>query len=123
MDYKHSCVVDGDGLYVTLVLVLLGKDEDGSSPMIQHYALKAGESLADTAPPAMRPCAGAVGFIRPQWDGSAWIEAASAEEITAWETEHPAPAADPEPTAEETALELLAEHEERLCMLELTTAG
>lgn len=30
--------------------------------------------------------------------------------------------ADPESTVEELTLDLLAEHEERLCMLELTTA-
>lgn len=38
----------------------------------------------------------------------------------AWKAEE-AEKPEPEPTAEETALELLAEHEERLCMIELTT--
>ncbi|MEA4934803.1 MAG: hypothetical protein VB071_14660 [Lawsonibacter sp.] len=36
----------------------------------------------------------------------------------AWKASLPAPA-DPEPTADEITLNLLAEHEERLCMLEL----
>lgn len=33
----------------------------------------------------------------------------------------PPPAPDPEPTAEDVTLDMLADHEERLCMLELTT--
>lgn len=45
------------------------------------------------------------------------------ENTAAWEDWKVAEAEkpEPEPTAEETALELLAEHEERLCMIELTT--
>lgn len=39
----------------------------------------------------MRPQAGAVGFIRPRWSGSAWVEGATVEEIADWEAEHPAP--------------------------------
>ena len=41
----------------------------------------------------------------------------------AWEAWKAAEAAkpEPEPTAEETTLELLADHEERLCMIELAT--
>ena len=38
----------------------------------------------------------------------------------AWKEEQP-PEPEPEPTAEETTLELLADHEERLCMIELAT--
>lgn len=38
----------------------------------------------------------------------------------AWKAEQP-PEPEPEPTAEETTLELLADHEERLCMIELAT--
>lgn len=33
----------------------------------------------------------------------------------------PAPEPEPEPTAEDVTLDMLADHEERLCMLELTT--
>lgn len=45
------------------------------------------------------------------------------ENTTAWEAWKAEQAAkpEPEPTAEETTLELLADHEERLCMIELTT--
>lgn len=43
--------------------------------------------------------------------------------LEAWEAWKAAEAAkpEPEPTAEETTLELLADHEERLCMIELAT--
>lgn len=34
---------------------------------------------------------------------------------------NPPPAPEPEPTAEDVTLDMLADHEERLCMLELTT--
>ena len=38
----------------------------------------------------------------------------------AWKAEQP-PEPEPEPTAEDVTLDMLADHEERLCMLELTT--
>ncbi|OUO36404.1 hypothetical protein [Flavonifractor sp. An306] len=107
MDYKHSCVVDINSIYKTLVLVLL---EEHQGWVTQNYTLAEGEQLIDTAPPIMRPHAGAAGFVSPKWDSdtSAWIEAATEEEVEAWEAEHPAPDL-PEkvPTAEErlTALE------------------
>ena len=93
MNYKHSCVVDATGLYVTLVLVLMEPNENGAEqPKIQHYTLKNEESLVDTAPPTLRPYAGAVGFVTPQWTGEVWAEAATENEITTWEADHPAPA-------------------------------
>ena len=56
----------------------------------------------------------------PEDEGSS---VALTENTAAWEAWKAEEAAkpEPEPTAEETALELLAEHEERLCMIELTT--
>ena len=112
MDYKHSCVVDAKFIYKTLVLVLLTQADQGEEQewKVQNYTLAEGEQLIDTAPPIMRPHAGAAGFVSPKWDSdtSAWIEAATEEEVEAWEAEHPAPDL-PEkvPTAEErlTALE------------------
>ena len=111
MAYKHSCVVDTNAIYKTLVLVLLVENEDHQQEeQIQHYEMLEGEMLVDTVPPTMRPYAGAAGFIRPKWDAaaSAWVEGATEEEVAAWEAEHPAPEL-PEsvPTAEErlTALE------------------
>lgn len=94
MNYKHSCVIDAEGNYKTLVLVLLEPDEDGQpKENIQYYELLEGESLVDTAPPSMRPYAGADGLVRPRWsaDTAAWEEGATAAEITVWEAEHPAP--------------------------------
>ena len=94
MDYKHCCVVDANGAYKTFVLVLLEQNEEGeTTENVQGYKLAEGEQLIDTAPPAMRQHAGTSGFITPKWDTgtSAWIEGATAEEITAWEAEHPDP--------------------------------
>lgn len=103
MDYKNSCVIDAQNFYKTFVLVLLVENEEGQQEeKIQYYTLQDGEQLVDTAPPVMRPYAGAAGFISPKWDAdaAAWVEAASAEEIAAWEAEHPAPEV-PEPEVPE----------------------
>ena len=94
MDYKHSCVIDVQNLYKTFVLVLLVENEEGQQEeQIQHYTMQEGEQLVDTAPPSLRPYAGAAGLVSPQWDTdtSAWVEAATEEEISAWEAEHPDP--------------------------------
>lgn len=95
MNYKHSCVVDAKFIYKTLVLVLLTQADQGEEQewKVQNYTLAEGEQLIDTAPPIMRPHAGAAGFVSPKWDSdtSAWIEAATEEEIEAWEAEHPDP--------------------------------
>lgn len=94
MNYKHCCVVDANGAYKTFVLVLLEQNEEGeTTENVQGYTLAVGEQLIDTAPPAMRQHAGTSGFISPKWatGTSAWIEAATAEEIAAWEAEHPDP--------------------------------
>ena len=94
MNYKHSCVVDANGVYQTFVLVLLGQDGDGAqTETVQGYTLAEGEQLIDTAPPSMRQHAGTAGFITPKWDEDteAWIEAATAEEIAVWGAEHPDP--------------------------------
>ena len=39
--------------------------------------------------------------------------------MTAGVVPEPEPEPEPEPTAEDVALDLMAEHEERICMLEL----
>ena len=60
---------------------------------MQGYTLAVGEQLIDTALPAMRQHAGTAGFITPKWDDDteAWKESATAEQIAAWEAEHPDP--------------------------------
>lgn len=89
MDYKHSCVIDANLFYKTFVLVILAESEEKP----QYYELQEGEQLIDTAPPVVRPHAGAEGFVRPRWDAdtSTWVEAATGDEITAWEEEQPDP--------------------------------
>ena len=102
MNYKHSCVVDANGAYKTFVLVLLEQDEEGeTTENVQGYKLAEGEQLIDTAPPAMRQHAGTAGFIKPKWDAESngWVEGATAEQVTAWEAEHP----DPEPLEDKRA--------------------
>lgn len=91
---KHACVVDADGHYETFVLILPVLDENGQEvEEIQNYQLKEGEATVDAMPPAWRPRAGAPGLVRPRWcnDTASWVEGAAAEEIAAWEAEHPAP--------------------------------
>ena len=107
MGYKHKCVIDAQNRYKTLVRMLL--TEKGEQ--IQNYEMLEGESLVDTIPPVMRPYAGAVGFISPRWDAgaSAWVEAATEEEIAAWEAEHPAPKKpEPVPKVEELQAKIAA---------------
>ncbi|MFQ9126749.1 MAG: hypothetical protein ACLR4Z_08145 [Butyricicoccaceae bacterium] len=64
---------------------------------MQNYTLKDGEQLVDASPPSMRQHAGSTEFISPIWDGSDWQETATADEIAAWEQEHPAPEIKPAP--------------------------
>lgn len=88
MNYKHSCVIDANSIYKTLVLVLLIQATQGKGQewKIQNYTLAESEQLVDTAPPTMRPYAGAEGFVRPKWDvdTKAWAEDATDEEISTW---------------------------------------
>lgn len=97
MNYKHCCVVGADGAYKTFVLVLLEQGEDDEiAETVQGYTLDEGERLLDVQPPLIKNHAGSAGFVKPRWDEdtAAWVEGASAEELAAWEAEHPAPAVD-----------------------------
>lgn len=136
MNYKHSCVIDAEKCYKTRVLVLLEPDLETSQirENIQYYTLQDGETLVDTEPPTMRPYAGAVGLMRPRWseDTSAWVEAATAKEITVWEAEHPAPQPPqpPGPTQEQELGQMITDEQlERISQgqeytdLELTILG
>ena len=109
---KHCSVIDAEGRHVTYVLVKIRDKplEDGGPEQIeevQNYTLKDGEQLVDAQPPVMRQHAGSTGFISPVWDGSQWAETAAADEIAAWEKEHPAPEIKPAPM---TNAELEAEN-------------
>ena len=99
---KHCSVIDAEGKHVTYVLVKIRDKplEDGGTEQVeevQNYTLKVGEQLVNAQPPVMRTHAGSTGFISPAWDGSQWAETATADEITAWEQEHPAPEVKPAP--------------------------
>ncbi len=91
MNYKHCCVLNANQEYVTLVLVQSELAPETGEPQetVLHYTLQDGETLVEATVPAMRLYAGAGGFIRPRWDGEKWVEAASEEEIAAWEADHP----------------------------------
>ena len=99
---KHCSVIDAEGRHVTYVLVKIRDTplEDGGTERVeevQNYTLKDGEQLVEASPPVMRQHAGSTGFISPVWDGSQWAETAAADEIAAWEKEHPAPEVKPAP--------------------------
>ena len=93
MDYRYACVIDANFIYKTLVLVLLTQAGEEQVWSVQNYSLSNGEQLVNTAKPLIRPYAGASGFVYPKWDSgtSAWVEAATEEEIAAWELANPDP--------------------------------
>ena len=49
------------------------------------------------------------------------VDGQTVTSMTAGIVPEPEPEPEPEPTAEDITLDLMAEHEERLCMLEITT--
>lgn len=102
MKERHCCVIDAAKKYTTFVLVQTVErpQKDGSTveaEEILHYKLKDGETLIDAMPPVQRQHAGQTGFLAPVWDGEAWSETATADEIEAWEQGHPTPEVPPAP--------------------------
>ena len=90
-------VVDASDTYVTLVRVQTGRGEEGEpTETVLGYKLAEGEHLIDALPPLIKDHTGSAGFVKPRWDEdtAAWVEGATAEELAAWEAEHPAPAVD-----------------------------
>ena len=88
------CVVDAGGLYRAFVTVQTEQSADGEpKETVLGYKLAEGESLLDAPPPIKRQHAGTTGFVKPRWDEDAegWVEGATAEELAAWEVEHPDP--------------------------------
>lgn len=98
MTEKHSCVLDSENNYKFLVRVNVDTELNET---VQGYNLKEGEQLIDALPPDIKMHVGGTGFVKPRWDADAgmWVEGATAEEITAWEAEHP----DPVPLEEKRA--------------------
>ena len=88
------CVLTSSDIYKRLARV---KEEKGSEGLVAKnilgYKLAEGERLLDASPPLIKDHAGSAGFVRPRWDEAAetWVEGASAEELAAWEAEHPDP--------------------------------
>lgn len=97
MSIVHLCVIDATKTYVDLVRVKTEQGLDGTTTQtVLGYKLAEGERLIDAQPPLIKNHAGGAGFVKPSWDdGTAeWVEGATAEELGAWEAEHPAPAVD-----------------------------
>ncbi|MGO5027236.1 DUF4376 domain-containing protein [Candidatus Agathobaculum pullicola] len=91
---RDCCAVDAGGLYRALVTMQTEQGTDGEpKENVLGYTLAEGERLIDTAPPTKRLHAGTTGFVKPRWDedATAWVEGATAEELAAWEAEHPDP--------------------------------
>lgn len=116
---RDCCVVDAGGLYRAFVTVQTEQGADGEpKETVLGYKLVEGERLIDAAPPNKRLHAGSAGFVKPCWDEetAAWVEGASAEELAAWEAEHPAPEEPEDPTPPSGDLE------QRVTTLEETSA-
>lgn len=91
---EHRCAVDEDNLFISFCVCNLFSVGDDIEVIPQGgYKVPDGCHLLDANHPTMRRHAGTSGFITPKWDEDteAWIEAATAEEIAAWEAEHPDP--------------------------------
>ena len=91
---RDCCVVDAGGLYRAFVTVQTEQGADGEAKeTVLGYKLAEGERLIDAVAPDKRLHAGTMGFVRPRWDDTAetWVEGATAEELAAWEAEHPDP--------------------------------
>ena len=101
---RDMCIIDEAGRYIDYAL----EDDSG---VLQYYALRDGEQTVETLPPIFKGNAGTSGLVSPVWDGSAWTEGATDEEIAAFDAANPAPvfpSADTEETADmRSALELL----------------
>lgn len=96
VEQERNCsVVSTDGLYKTFVIVQTGQEEE-SVETVLGYKLAEGERLINAQPPLTKAHAGGAGFVKPRWDEdtTAWVEGATAEELAAWEAEHPAPTVD-----------------------------
>lgn len=89
MSRRQCCVISKDGFYKTLVLVIQKNGVD----VVEYYKMGDGDILLDVVPPELRINASTTGFVRPRWDEdtAAWVEGATAEELAAWEAEHPDP--------------------------------
>lgn len=133
MNTKIYCVIDSDNFYRTIIHTSITENPSGEQEeVVVGYKLAKGERLLDVRPPTIKHHAGNAGFVKPCWDEetAAWVEGATAEELAAWEAEHPAPPTPPPSRVEvleaEVARlraqnELQAQHQTFLedCLLEM----
>lgn len=113
------CVIDQNKMYVDFVV----KNEDGS---LIGYELQSGETVVKTSAPNMK-------FLRPKWDGSQWVETATAEEIEEWEKEQEKLRGEQLPNpADELAIEMteqqiedlrMAQHQTNMLVMQLFNGG
>lgn len=97
MNTKIYCVIDSDNFYRTIIYTSITENPSGEQEeVVVGYRLAEGERLLDVQRPLIKNYAGGVGCVKHRWDEdtAAWVEGASAEELAAWEEEHPAPAVD-----------------------------
>ena len=101
------CVIDPDGFYKDMIYAKTEIDPETGQEVIKPMRAEVAEGYrlilrTDERPhPHLREHAGFAGFIRPKWDDATetWVEDATADEIAAWEVEHPAPVVpEPEPS-------------------------
>lgn len=94
MSLRQCCIIDNAGTYIDLFSIKTDQASDGTTTeTVLGYTMAEGDRLIDALPPIIKAHAGSAGFIKPKWDddSAAWVEGASAEEIAAWEAEHPDP--------------------------------
>ncbi|MEG0017348.1 MAG: hypothetical protein RR879_05240 [Hydrogenoanaerobacterium sp.] len=72
MKYKHCCVIDENNDFKAFVQVLIKPNGEE----IQSYIMKNSERLIDAAPP--------LNIVKAKWNGTAWEEMATPEEIAAY---------------------------------------
>ena len=93
----YHCVINEAGEYRAYVRVKHEISTDGkSTETVLGYKMAEGDRLLDVQSPLIKDHAGSTGFVKPRWDedAAAWVEGATAEELAAWEAEHPAPVVD-----------------------------
>ena len=90
---EHGCVIDTNGYYVAFCQIKLSESGDLSYSTVVGHQLKEDERIVATFMPQKKRFAGSIGFVKPRWDEgtAAWVEGATAEELAAWEAEHPDP--------------------------------
>ena len=108
MEIESKCayVIDAEGFCVDFVRVDFVPNYDENGPCegtheeVYYRKMREGESLVYEPTPTIRTHAGTPGILKFRWNGAAWEEGATPEEIAAWEAEHPVPPPDP-PTVED----------------------